>query len=431
MKKIDRRSVLLGATGFLLAGFGLKARGAWRVCPQCGYEVADGLERCGHCGAAVPPKAPADGVPEPAKTDLPAEPPPPASSVGALSGVPEALLADWKAAVAAAQQPPYWLSFLFARNAEALIQLAGPEAPVKDGQVADLLHRLREPLARGEAPCPLCEGKGKTMIRTTTMGGEVIEQELAGHGCPMCEGRGTLPIWLPPEALQRGHTDALRRFTVEQRRRGREEYYGIWLPAKLKDRLTLRQAVTLRKAHGAPCEECLGFGSQACEPCGGAGRVKCSDKDCYYGVLTCPDCKGLGKSTETVRPDSRRDYDRNSDDDTFGRSTGRSTSRTTSRTATVRCERCMGTGRFACPTCKGLGYEPCEPCKASGHVLCPTCQGVGMPPVCKKCGGEGLTACSRCKGSGKYKDGECPYCNGEGQLLCSSCDGTGRTTRRR
>ncbi|WXG41145.1 MAG: hypothetical protein WED07_10305 [Candidatus Freyarchaeum deiterrae] len=48
-----------------------------------------------------------------------------------------------------------------------------------------------------------------------------------------------------------------------------------------------------------------------------------------------------------------------------------------------KCPKCMGTGKIACATCKGLGVtDPhsktiCKTCGGTGKVICPVCKGTG------------------------------------------------------
>ena len=81
------------------------------------------------------------------------------------------------------------------------------------------------------------------------------------------------------------------------------------------------------------------------------------------------------------------------------------------------CEKCHGTGKVACSTCKGKKAEPCKKCKGTGKV------------TCDKCDGDGVVTCGECYGTGKEV---CPVCY-KGKVKktrwinCSNCHGTGKS----
>lgn len=407
---------------------------ALRLCPDCGYEVPDNAAVCGHCNRAMPPapsvpaEPPADPVPGPGATA--AAP----ASAPAGAKISDALLdAQVKAAreLEAAGNLP--LAMLYARNAQALLALAGGAARADDRAKMStivlegrqrIVHRLRE--------CPVCGGSGLRKMRTLAMNGQLVEQNIAGAPCTACKGQGKIPGLALESETAGPQAEAVRQFRLRQQKDGLEESGGIWLPAGLAELMNDRQKAASRRAFGVACAACDGLGREACETCSGKGMVKCANKDCKQGITTCPDCKGTGKSRTTATDNlsssqnqRNNQYNRNSQYNRNG-----TTTRHIGVTSVRMCPTCNGAGKGICKDCNGLGFEVCGTCEGRGEKVCRSCKGTGESPICTKCQGEGLSACTRCSGTGKGRTGECTYCRGQGVVLCKTCQGSGRISRR-
>lgn len=388
---------------FTFAAFG---SGAWaaaiRVCPACGYEADAGATECGHCKAALPLLTAVAPPPAPAEP-APAEAP----DVRKLA---EPVIAEQ---IAAARkffdQGAYWGAILFAQNGAAMLTLRGRTAAAAVVQLEKLVRDCRAALITLSQPCPACGGTGNPKSKARSMKGDIIDQTVFGGKCSVCKGVGIVPARAPDDRIVREQSAALQTFAAEQKQRGLEETWGLWLPEGLYAALTAREQSAMRKAAGVPCAACRGFRSLACRACSGAGILACSNDTCASGIEICPDCNGKGRGVST--------------------STGASSSRTSSAVNT-RCDTCNGTGRRTCQTCLGKGFIPCAACKGLGEQTCKTCQGSGDAPTCSKCKGDGILECTRCAGTGTLRGQPCEACRSVGHLLCKSCNGAGRTARR-
>ena len=384
---------------------------AVRICPSCGYEAAEADTQCMHCGAALPSPAGAAAVsPPPAATESNLPP----------AAVPRSLRTEAFEQVRMAQQlyekGALWGSILFARNASAMLSTLGPEESPRILQMDQLIANARARLMSFEAKCPTCDGTGKRRTQAITLGGGVVDQEVAGGRCPLCNGMGVLPATASFDQLVREHAEALRLFGMEERRRGYEDSQQIWLPAGVLTNLSPKEVSNLRKAYGTPCEACMGFRSLACAACGGVGKLKCSNTRCVQGYEICPDCNGRGRGGSNTAGSTR---------------TGSSSSLGSASSMSQRCNGCGGVGKRVCQDCQGKGHLICTKCEGHGNTLCTKCKGTGQSPVCTKCRGEGVVECTRCNGMGKDRRGAtCDTCMGRGVLLCKSCLGSGRLARR-
>ena len=393
--------VLVLAAGFLLAVRLWAA--SLRVCGSCGHEALHDGPTCLHCGATLPPVdgGPKEDTPPP---DAPSRPPAVEPSAPSAPALPVGVEADelrWARQMFDAGE--LWGATLAARNAAALAALRGEAgAPVR-AEAAGLLAECRRRLFVVRRSCPVCDGTGRRHIQIVTLKGAVIDQELPALPCLSCKGASFWNARPLLDELSRAEAAARRLFAVEQLRRGREDYRGIWLPRGVADGLDVRTIAILRTAAGTPCVSCLGFGAIGCEACAGAGRTRCTNDRCVQGTEICPDCGGTGRS------------------------------RTTSGSGGIqkRCDTCGGTGKRQCATCAGKGDLVCARCEGRGERLCPTCRGTGDAPVCDRCEGQGFLPCSRCAGHGEVRGQPCTACAGQGVLLCPNCQGSGRIVRRR
>lgn len=389
----NRRMVWSAAVAGLIAAW---AWAALRICPSCGHEVAEDAERCGHCSAVLPPVPRAMGP-------VPAAPAETAPAPAATGAVPDSVTAE-QVAVANRmfEKGIWWMAVLCGRNAAAMLALKGPEAATTRVAVAGRVREARKRLTSAEQPCPVCKGTGARQMKALTLKGDIIEQTVVGGKCPFCHGTGRVPARAPDEQLAVEEAQALQAYAAEQQQRGLEETRGIWLPPGVWEGLTPRQQSAARKAFGAPCDRCRGFGTQSCPKCNGAGVLPCPNANCASGIEICPDCNGKGRS---------------------------SGSRGATRIQT-RCETCNSTGKRTCSECGGRGYLRCADCQGNGEQVCAACRGTGEGHVCTKCQGDGILVCTRCGGSGQQKGAPCPACRGAGATLCKSCNGAGRVSRR-
>ena len=362
------------------------------LCPRCGHEVEPGAAACAHCGNALPAES------------APIAPPPapvlPETGAGPAELTEPLLQAEVAAARQALDREDFWMAWLRARNARALSALA----PANAGRAQEL-DRVGKSAERGlrfaTQKCPACQGRGTRDLLMVSADGRPGRQQAAGQKCPACGGGGTWMRRAPSDQLDAGYARAQRAVGEQYAAAGWTQAGGVWMPSPLAGSLDLRQTVALRKAVGAACETCHGFGFAGCETCGGAGRLACPDKACVSGRVICPDCQG----TRRMRADDE------------GRSVLRS------------CTTCRQTGAVECPQCHGRASVACTACEGQGDERCRACKGRGERAECRSCSGEGLRVCTRCEGTGKRDGATCPTCAGEGAKLCSTCQGSGRAGR--
>lgn len=398
----------------------LGALAALRMCPDCGWEVEDGAGKCGHCGRAMAPVPAASAAPDTAPAAAT-----PAADAPAGDGkvADEVMNEQLRQALAFEKAGDLQLAMLYARNALALLALAGPERGEHRARMSTLIAEGRQKIIHRLRPCPVCEGTGLKKMRVVSMSGELLVQDMPGSKCAACEGRGRIPGLALESETAGPYAEAQRQFKIQQQRRGFEEAGGVWLPAGLATAMSARQTAALRKAFGVPCAICSGLGRQACETCTGKGLVKCENEDCKEGIETCRDCGGKGKVRSSSRDSNLQTQ--------VGGSSSRFGSNTRGTTVTLRtCATCNGAGKRVCQDCGGQGMVTCSACEGRSEKVCRSCKGTGDAPLCSKCQGEGYATCSRCAGTGTYRNGPCTYCRGEGGMLCTTCQGTGRTSRR-
>jgi hypothetical protein len=371
------------------------AYGALRICPGCGTEALGEENVCRHCGAAVPAAAPVPPVQEPEpESGEPAAPAAPALTpemARAEEGEARARLArgDWAGAL------------LWGRNAVALYSLQGAEGLAAAVKLDGSLVELRRSALRVPRTCPACEGSGTRRIQMVTLTGARVERDAPGAPCPVCKGRKTLPGLRTAEEIEAALVNAGQAYALLQRQKGREEWYGLWLPAGLPGPLEIRRVVALRKGFGVLCPDCAGFGRSGCDSCGGTGALPCGNDACVQGEEFCPDCDGTGRF-------------RDSDD---------------TNTMVLTCPGCKGVGRRACSVCEGRGLTDCPDCDGSGERVCRRCKGAGRAPACTRCGATGLSDCTRCDGTGLDRGAACAECKTEGVMPCRSCGGTGASSK--
>jgi len=156
-----------------------------------------------------------------------------------------------------------------------------------------------------------------------------------------------------------------------------------WVPEDVADRMTPRQAASVKRATALPCPECQGLGRESCGECEGRRRIDCTNPDCEDGWVMVESGGRLGSGTRIQR-------------------------------------------RMKCEVCGGRGEGWCTECGGQGSVACRACAGSGERPLCRSCGGQGWGPCRQCGGNGTLRGDPCPYCAGSGAAECSACRGDGR-----
>ncbi|MCL1856514.1 MAG: hypothetical protein FWF84_02575 [Kiritimatiellaeota bacterium] len=355
--------------GFCVAvGIALGVYGAVVVCSQCGHEAAEGGRFCSHCGAAVGTVASSvSEVPSEAAPSLTPDPLPFATLVEA------AWREDIALARSAVTNKPV-VAYLAYRNALAYPPLAPGFLTVEQAEgLAREMRACERALFFGEVGCVTCDGTGKKLMRSAGLSGMEARTIETTINCAECGGRGMVPTLRAASAMRLVYGTAVREAEALWRARGRQAEGGAWLPAALKEALSVRQAAAVRGATAPLCGACLGSGMADCTACKNRGKVPCKAAGCVDGWVTPP------TTGKVVRP-----------------------------------------AKTLCTTCDGVGWVACVTCSGKGAKACTACGGVGMRPVCTACRGEGLAACKKCKGDG------CRECKGEGVVLCTSCRGDGR-----
>ena len=352
-------------------------------CARCGAEYAAGQAACARCGNALP--APT------------VEPPSAAAPAAKPVVLPvEAIARSARELLEAGEPVRAWLR---ARHAHALHQATGA-AP--DPDALQLIRETRDRSLRSARTCFSCSGTGQRTVAIASLDGTLLRQAAPGLACPVCDGRGRLLERTTGEALETALVRARRAEDDHFRMQGWNNRLGVWLPAGMETQLPVRAEARLRTAWARECETCIGAGSLGCASCDGVGRTACSNDDCVMGNTLCATCDGTRRATVTVN----------------------------NLPTTRSCPDCRSTGIGKCAECEGLGYLACTRCEARGEQRCTRCSGSGAPAACRRCNGEGLADCTRCRGSGTYRDAPCDACDGEGLTLCRACQGNGVSTRR-
>lgn len=378
----------------VLLGCVLTVIGAVLTCPKCGYEQADGAEKCSHCNAELP------------------KPPPKVVQVVVKPVKPTWALAadeDWRKSSEVAAQKKLWLAWFYARNAYTLNMMTEGTNTARAAKLIALQQSYEKQLRSSSVTCPRCKGTGRADIRIKMSSGrEQIVHNDASH-CKLCGGATTLPVTVRADLLNHARAQIKRDYDALQKDRGWTSINGVWLPADLSRDLALKERVQLLRTLGSPCVDCAGMGASACTKCDGAGWTKCSNMECESGTMPCTDCNGTGKPTKKATSA------------TYG---GKYTS------IGSFCQTCNGTGRVTCRICKSAAMLPCQACNSKALAVCKTCNGTGQNPVCSQCKGDGTMMCNRCRGAGKIRDTACAECAGDGQIMCQSCKGVGRVSKR-
>jgi len=346
------------------------------VCPQCGYEVAQGRASCGHCGAAIPGHE--------KKTDV--ETPPAAQPPGSgRPGLVDVSVVETEIALGeeASKDGNMELARLLFRNAAALDSLTAPgEDASRGAKIFELVTKC-EPAGKSmPVKCRGCGGTGKRIVKRDSTWGRKEILQIPGRTCQACDGTGQVMAFgsIAERKYRRGRAE--REYRLMQQGRKLVPVGNAWLPGDVASTLSPRQIAAVQRPVVSPCEECMGFGRCDCRTCMGKGRVKCTAKGCVDGKVKL-EKKSNWSSTVFDRWD--------------------------------KCERCLG-----------FGFITCSKCDGKGSFVCDECSGSGERERCSRCGGEGVAPCRRCKGGGHYRDETCGTCGGGGTSLCESCMGDGR-----
>jgi len=366
------------------------------ICPKCGYECKEGDVKCSHCGQVLPGAA--DSNPEPDGDqieDLTPDQGDKESDQDSNFLNPKHVMEEFKLGIKyfnkdtkddplAEEWAPFHteLSYLFFKNASALIQLTDPS---KDS--GELHEKLMQYIKKcegvtkyGLSICPVCQGTGNKIIKSINLSSEEegTYRAVPGTKCEKCRGTGYLKVIAPLSEIQRRIGRAMNFYRMKQQGRRHVSVGDAWVPWEIAEKLTVRQKAAVKRTAATACKSCFGTGRIACTKCSGLGEIKCDA--CVNGrvPVKVEDNRLGGNQTEM-------------------------------------CQKCMGKGTI-----------PCETCSGTGGVICSACDGSGQPPLCTKCDGSGIVTCRKCKGSGVYRGEECIECMGEGIVLCSSCLGSGR-----
>lgn len=346
------------------------------ICGSCGHENPAGRARCSHCEAALPDRAPAT------------------PDTGTVSGVEDKLdVADGRIpddtvsgeieqARMRFQDGDVDIARLFCRNALALNLLTTPgtRRDERAGAIMQLIDACERGGRSTERKCPQCQGSGKGVLDVGSISSRETVQVAAGR-CRRCEGSGVVRGQLTIDELRFARGQAGNRYRVLQQARGRVPVGLSWVPDVVAGRLSVTDAVALKRALGVPCSDCEGFGRCDCEACRGQGRVACTAKNCRNGEVETESGGKLGGKALLRK---------------------------------VKCTVCGGDGLIACDRCNGVG-----------GILCRGCGGTGVAKACSRCVGQGLVDCTRCAKTGVYRGKPCPHCHGGGVSECPSCGGTG------
>ncbi len=348
------------------------------ICQGCGWEVGEGLDKCGHCSKAVERKAaPAD---QDGPSDVNVTPGPESEDLARVDK--DAVAQEVKLARDQLKAGDFELARLFLKNASVLNLLSDPAGSEVRGQaIAELLQASDSRGLMVQAKCSTCGGKGNRVMKIGSLvPGEEQTREVQGSKCQICKGAGIVRRagTIDERKFSRGQA-ATRYATIQQGRRYMR-LGGAWLPPGVSDVLSTLQRAVVMRATASPCEECAGFGKTDCGGCEAGG------------VLDCEACE---------------------DGNVFIKVNAELTKMTLSRSE--KCKKCRGKGMLLCSKCGG-----------SGGVLCRECNGSGSRPACKRCSGEGHTSCRKCRGAGTIAEEDCEDCGREGAVLCKSCNGDGR-----
>jgi len=367
---------------------------ALRVCPSCGTEAAGEETICRHCQIDLPDAVSAE-LQAPVDEEAPKE-----ARVAPIALSMEQARAEEARARKCLEQGDRPGALLWGRNAIAWLSAQGAEGLIEAAKLDSEGRLIQKKIMQIERPCPACSGSGHCWIQVVSLSGNVIDKEAPGTPCPACRGRGTLMGFLSADERASAMVRAAQSFSILQRKMGREEWMGIWLPVGLSETLRSRQIVALRKGFGVQCPTCSGFGGEGCESCGGTRFTGCSNTGCVQGREICPDCSGTGRLRDT-----------------------------SGTTGSIRsCASCNGSGKRTCTVCAGRSLLTCIDCEG-GERLCTRCKGVGQAAACVRCGRTGLAECTRCQGTGTDRGVPCVACKGEGVVPCRTCGGTGQSTK--
>jgi hypothetical protein len=356
----------------------LSALAAVLICPQCGYENAEGAQVCVHCQAPLPAQTVA--VADPVTNTTPVQNFAPSfKSTWYLP--PDIVEKEIKLAMDNIRTGDVVVARLLFKNAMALDRITDPTVETnRADKIRQHIEKCDEAVCNVTGKCPQCKGTGNRIMTTINLSGEAVYQNLVGKSCLMCKGTGRVQKVATQDEMKPELGVGAKRYSMIQQARKYTSIGNAWIPMYLEDKLSLRQVALLKGASAPPCDNCLGFCFVACKDCKGIGRIKCPKCD-----------NGFVKV--------------NADDKSKKKAIG-------SDNAMQQCRDCMGTGIISCDTCTGCG-----------KVMCTRCNGTGERPACKTCDGKGLVQCNKCNGTGKIKDAACPVCHGEGLILCPACNG--------
>lgn len=352
-------------------------------CSKCGYENDRAATECTHCKAAVSfsKQEPVKPVPAGASKST-------FTRNGKLEFVdPVTVEKEIAAAKSLMKAGDNDAARLCLRNARGLESLTDPAAGgTRHQTILALIKECERAAPQVKAKCPVCDGSGKSVMKVVTLKGEVSYVDVPAVVCPKCSGKGELMRSATVDDLRRRVAQAGKRYQeMQDGRKFADEGGGVWVPAELAQKLSVKQLVAMKKAVCAPCSVCCGTGSTDCSKCNGLGEVKCTNKKCVRGMVEI--------SAEKVISPSQ----------------------------------VYGTEK--CRVCGGSGVVSCMQCSAKGGTVCSKCDGTGTRPDCSSCSGKGMSPCSKCGGAGSIKDIVCATCGGDGFIFCNTCKGDGKAAK--
>lgn len=248
-----------------------------------------------------------------------------------------------------------FLPFFETRNSQVLssvAELVGEEAlgedfgdfaepqPAKSGQAAGAAGKADFPDLKCVERCPVCEGRGKFVLREQDFGqradGRIGARDFRTLPCALCKGKGRLPGYRRVRELLLAVAADRRRFEAAHLARGEIKVGEAFVPAAEYALMDKDRRKLVERTFGEPCPACLWTGLAECKKCDGTGKIECPNRN----------CKGGWSVTKAKR--------------------GKKRSLSSSVVVEV-CEECGGCAFVRCPTCSGERATPCRKCAGMGE----------------------------------------------------------------
>ena len=373
------------------------------VCNQCGYEIMDNANFCGHCGAPVKSEASSKSPDSTNVTNSPVSAESEAIfSVNvaetAFEAADKAIDEDFAMARKFAESGHKLQMLAPLLNARAIAVVTGRQnsEPDKFAALDKTIAEIRKTGATQFVTCPRCAGR-KTIAVTQTLRALQDKTTTVTTGtrqCPRCSGAGVIGRMMTADEIGAIIAKGRKTYAEKNAIAERVKIADAWVPAALITNMNVRQKARLAILTAQPCEKCHGYGRQSCKKCDGSGVVTCTAKDCDGGIVR---AQSSGASMGTGGRQSEKRIE------------------TLSIKLDKECTICKGNGEISCVNCGGVGGEVCSGCKGSG-----------TEKECRKCRGGGVEECRKCRGTGADRNGKtCEECGGEKEVLCKSCGGDG------